>query len=755
MRIRLAILLPALAAFAAGRPAPAAASGAWKTFIRPLTYYDLLAEGDTILCATGEAGLLRYERRDRSFVAINREPNGLASNHLSTLLRDRSGRLWVGTLGAGASRLSADGKKWDLVNRFDGLPSDSVTAFAARGDTLLIGTTRGIALWNGVEIAGALPDGFNPSPFTNGSDWITGIVIHGDSAWVSTQAGVYRSRFSQGLTTWTLENQGIPVTAIEGIVADDTTLIALQNNTPFKHAFDTPGPWAFAKTLAGGTCIGSGPGCIPPAVRIYEDRGKILLTTDAGFFVWDPRNGWLQLTQQFGSDRGNDELSFALTVAPDGRYFAADRDGLRERVGDPDLWANHVLAAPPGNDIRNVATQGQRVYVNTRGEGIGRFDGREWYEWQPVRCTVNCDTTLLVPIEAFALLVDRQGMKWFGCWALVLDMLDDSRSPPAVVHHLYPPPPANNFLHTEAWAAAADSQGGRWFGMDTHDFGNPQAEALGLEYYDATGVYSANYLSGRIHGLTVDRAGRIWVGRLDGGIDYFDWPPPGGGLTPTFIRVSGTDRSFVQGLVAHGDTVWALTNSELVAYKRVNGTRIVSYAVPAGPGTLPVNPLAVERDGTVWAGTANGIRVIRPNGNTEDINVTNSPLPVDDVTSIRADWQTGLVWIGTTGGLIRYDPGYRPPLPPPVPELKITIYPNPAWLSSVGIAVKLDGNATGYSGAVYDLNGRRVNRFAGVGNQGIVWDGHTEQGDLARPGIYFIRVRSSGKVATSRVILLR
>jgi len=69
--------------------------------------------------------------------------------------------------------------------------------------------------------------------------------------------------------------------------------------------------------------------------------------------------------------------------------------------------------------------------------------------------------------------------------------------------------------------------------------------------------------------------------------------------------------------------------------------------------------------------------------------------------------------------------------------------------------VKLDGNATGYSGEVYDLFGRRLSRFSGVGNQGLVWDGKTEQGDLARPGIYFIRVVSSGKTAPSRVILLR
>ena len=90
-----------------------------------------------------------------------------------------------------------------------------------------------------------------------------------------------------------------------------------------------------------------------------------------------------------------------------------------------------------------------------------------------------------------------------------------------------------------------------------------------------------------------------------------------------------------------------------------------------------------------------------------------------------------------------------------MPQLKVTVYPNPAWLSSIGIGIKLTGNATSYSGEIYDLQGRRLRRFSGVGNQGFVWDGYTEQGHLARPGIYFLRVQSGGKSASSRLILLR
>ena len=139
------------------RPAPAVASGAWSTYIRMESCNDLFALGDTVWLATNEAGLLRYLRTRRVFESVTREPSGLASNVVKAITFDRSGRLWAGTAGKGASRLSPAGT-WDLVNAFDGLPSDSVNVLRADGDTIWIGTTRGIALWNGKLIAGSVPD---------------------------------------------------------------------------------------------------------------------------------------------------------------------------------------------------------------------------------------------------------------------------------------------------------------------------------------------------------------------------------------------------------------------------------------------------------------------------------------------------------------------------------------------------------------------------------------------------------------------
>src|SRR6266545_2755397 len=93
----------------AALPAAAGVDPAWQTHLKPKDVTDLWVTDDAVWCATGEAGLLRFDRLTHRFEAITREPGSIASNRLTTLAFDRTGRLWVGTFESGVSRLAADG----------------------------------------------------------------------------------------------------------------------------------------------------------------------------------------------------------------------------------------------------------------------------------------------------------------------------------------------------------------------------------------------------------------------------------------------------------------------------------------------------------------------------------------------------------------------------------------------------------------------------------------------------------------------
>src|SRR5262245_58462032 len=232
LALALATGLAVALALAPGRPAEAA--GGWQTFIKVKDFTDLLVTQDAIWCATQEAGLLRFDRATHAFTYTRREPGSIASNQLTSLAYDRAGRLWVGTLGAGASRLASDGKTWELVNAFDGLPVDSVTTMTAYGDTLWIGTRGGIALWDGLKVLGSLPDGNTVSfDTTFAIPAITGVVQLGDTLWLATPRGVGFARTSTNLSDWRKANNGLGDTDVKSLASDGQSLYALTNGTVY------------------------------------------------------------------------------------------------------------------------------------------------------------------------------------------------------------------------------------------------------------------------------------------------------------------------------------------------------------------------------------------------------------------------------------------------------------------------------------------------------------------------------------------
>jgi streptogramin lyase len=302
--------------------------------------------------------------------------------------------------------------------------------------------------------------------------------------------------------------------------------------------------------------------------------------------------------------------------------------------------------------------------------------------------------------------------------------------------------------------------------MDTPSLG--EIEPIGVEYYRDSlnvAVYTGNIrtsnsnLAGnKVHGLTVDKFNRVWVGMTGQGIMRFDIPPVVNGTwtPPVLERILGTNSLDVQGLVARGDTIWALTTHELQRYRRnANDFPVATYPIPEATPLFAANPLAVGPDGSPWVGTEAGMRVYRAGGSSQDFNVRNSPIAGDQIYAIRVDPRSGVVWIATSTGMNRYDPGYHPPAPPRVAQLDVTPYPNPISINRTGIQLRLTGNAGAYEGVIVDITGRRIRSFTAPANGRVIWDGKNEDGDMVQPGLYLLHVRGGGSAATVRVVLLR
>ncbi|NOT35179.1 MAG: hypothetical protein HOP12_13615 [Candidatus Eisenbacteria bacterium] len=745
----------ALAAGVLARVGPAFAADGWQTFAYPGYFTELLTTPTDVWCATREGGLYRFDRAAHVFESFHREPGGIAANELTSLARDRSGRLWVGTT-AGVSRRRADASGWDLVNVFDGLPSDSVLSLQAVGDTVWIGTARGLALWNGVEISGSLPDGNTVSfdtTFTNLA--ITAVLQFGDSLWLGTRSGFGLARLSSGLTDWRRANAGLSIGSenILELETDGTDVFAISSLAC--HRWRPTGPnWEFRN---GSTLTGSG----GPGVMMIGTADSVAVFNGFSFVALpnSPRS------DPKSADTYQDQLRPAQ--AADGVVYAASGRQFYESP-TAGVWNRYEIGCPPDNNLVNVAVDGDRVYVTTVN-GAGRLAGGAWRHYRAGLSCVGpqCDTTFANPQFTFSLLVDRERKKWMGSWTSAFEWLDDTGATPVVGRPFQVTSGGANSPEapfTWSFSSAADNTGGRWFGLDTPD--RDGYDPAGLAYYDANENFVRAYTSAAgglggtfIRGLSVDRNNRLWIGYENEGVDFVDLGD-GSGLPGGFsaLRLSELQGQNVRDVLARGDSLWILTSTRLYRFGIAGPTSATArdtLDVFGGTTDLSVKPLAVGLDGTVWVATGAGLRSFRPDGTARSYTVANSPLGSDLVRSVALDPITGALWITSVGALNRFDPNFIPPAPPSIDRLSVRVWPNPARVTAIGTTLRLGGDGSSYTGAIYDLNGRELRRFSTSANGQVVWDGRDADGRAVMPGVYFLRVLAGGREAVARIVLLR
>ncbi|HTR97943.1 MAG TPA: hypothetical protein VMH61_08580 [Candidatus Acidoferrales bacterium] len=749
-------LVPLACTLALVTPATARAGGAWTTWIRMQTCNDVIAGRDTVWIASGEAGLIRYVRSAGEYTAFTREPGALANNSLEVLAFDGTGRLWAGTAGSGASRLTAQGA-WDLVNAFDGLPSDTVTALRAEGDTMWVGTSQGIALWDGRQIAGSVPDVGSPSPF--GSNNVTGIIVLRDTLLVATSLGVYESRISQGLVNWNEMDSGMGSLDVASLASDGQSVFALADGVIYRFV-ESAGNWVSASPAT-------------PVIRMRDDFGTIMAINVNGLSLWNG-SSWSGVPGSWGSDGTAADL-VEPAADPTGHFFEVRRGLLYEQAGPP--WRSTTPPGVTGDDVQNVLADGNGVWVDTYDAGVSHFDGATWHNYPTGCCGPAQDTTFMDPSFAFALQRDLAGRIWISNWETGIERIDLSGPVPVFDHvcNVYGIPQADTLdRHSDGWSSAVDAFGYVYIGGDTPSLGGgANFEPMGIDVYDTIGTRVINWkttnaglASNQTRALSVDKYGTLWAGFAGSGVGYADITTMASDSAdanvndhrrlPQFQAVAGLETSDIFGVVAHGDSVWVLTTSDLEhvsAPSRIVGSHL---DIPAGPPPRgAVHLLDVSPDGTVWVGSVSGVRAYQPGGATQDFTTDNSPLADDEVRAVSVDPRTGVVWFGTASGVNRYDPHYQPPPPPSISRLQARVYPNPTHLSGIGLSLKLTGNTSGYSGEIIDLGGRVVRRFADATNGGAIWDGRDGRGNLVRPGVYFVHARAGGHEATVRVVVLR
>lgn len=225
-----------------------------------------------------------------------------------------------------------------------------------------------------------------------------------------------------------------------------------------------------------------------------------------------------------------------------------------------------------------------------------------------------------------------------------------------------------------------------------------------------------------IYSMAVDLDGRLWIGTSSGAVVYYN---------PSAV-FSSSDFYASQPSVNQGDTL----------YHGLLATEIVTA-------------IAVDGANRKWFGTRNsGVFLTNPDGTelVQSFNITNSPLPSNEIVSIVIDNQSGEVYFGTEGGVISYrgtairDDLYTGP---------VYAFPNPVRPGYTG-PITVKGVPSASVVKITDLTGNLVFEGESVGGQ-ITWDGNERSGQPVATGVYlvFASTPDLSRKAITKILIVR
>ncbi|MCB9080796.1 MAG: hypothetical protein H6555_03690 [Lewinellaceae bacterium] len=152
--------------------------------------------------------------------------------------------------------------------------------------------------------------------------------------------------------------------------------------------------------------------------------------------------------------------------------------------------------------------------------------------------------------------------------------------------------------------------------------------------------------------------------------------------------------------------------------------------------TEDVQTIAVDGANRKWVGTKNGVFLLSPDGEETIARFTtrNSPLPSNTINDIAVDPLSGEVFIGTENGIISYRAeaivGGR------VHKASVEVFPNPVRPDYTG-PIAIRGLARDAIVKITDISGRLVFETKALGGQAI-WDGRDYTGQVVQSGVYLV-----------------
>jgi len=530
--------------------------------------YAVVQDGQGLVWFATTGGLVRYDGyRFRIYRQVRGDSGSLPGNVVRALLRDRGGRLWVGTEAEGIALYDPATDRFDRFGVREGLPLDPVRALAEdRDGAIWIGTTGGglvrldpvrrtaRVLRHDPAVPGSLPD-----------DRISALAVDGlGQLWVGTWRGLARRR--------------------PGIEAFETELSEPGDPLGFAHSRIR----AIVPMASGDLWIGSQQGHM--AMVSAAARGR------AGPLGNDGVRRWLGRGMNTAAEPLPGEVWIGHAAGID---VHSAKDARLLRVIRPAPGRDHGL---PAADVRSLLVdRSGLLWVGTFGGGVQRADprprGLTSRRWRPGEDP---------PFEQFNVLTladDGAGGLWLGLAGEGLVRMDRD----LVVREVLSTGGASGFEGDQPSGLARGTDGTLWVATERGLFRRPP----GVARFQPVG--SAAFVEGAtVRRLWLAPDGGVWIGTADG---LFRWLPDGDGIRRLAQPDGGAVGGNIEALaLGDGDTDqgWLGGSRGLMRLDVRRDVLVpVRTRVDGAARLLDVDGLKVDRAGVLWVDAGGLMRLVR------------------------------------------------------------------------------------------------------------------------------------------------
>ncbi len=533
--------------------------------------------------------------------------DGLIQSQAMSLSQDKTGNLWVGTLG-GLSRF--DGRSFANYNSRNGLLTSTVNAIAAdSAGNIWIGSPKGLMKFNGRTFEHFAMQRQLEHPQNNTQQ----LAIVNDTIWWRAAGDVYY--VTQGKIKY-MVTPG-PEGHVTSIMAEKGSLWVARQDTLYHYQGERWDTFAFAKAS----------GQKGPVInRIFRDKDKaIWIGTTAGIYKLEGKS-----IVPFTS---NGQPLLYITV----RGIAQDRAGaiwLATNSGVVKLTGTAVIFYNKHNGLSDNAfydvlsdAEGN-IWLASDGQGIFRFSGTLF---------TGLDETMgLTSSQIMAIATNKRDSLFLGTYEAGLFIFKDGKITPRPLPET-PSPAITSLCYTSSHTL--------WIG--TRDRG---LYAYGRDVFKQYTAPQHGFPSNSIYRLYEDPEKRLWIGFLDGTLllehDTFRVIPVKGAHVVSFLSI-GADSVLI-----------ATEKNGLMLY---NGGTVSGFVTNTVADSSPINCF-VKKGNELWMGSSdNG--VIRYNMDTHAQLVINKAdgLRSDFIYNIMDD-DEGNIWVGTGYGIhkLSFDSKGRP-----------------------------------------------------------------------------------------------